>query len=179
MGYIDSGITTNQDVKYSNRWILSFDNVNAAIGQGVDNLTLVLKTASRPKVDFNAIDIHRKNERYYLAGKAEYGTIDISFYDYVKATHDPGRMMYEWLKAIYDPGTADMGYKSQYAFDCNLRMEGPAGQELENWVLEGCWPMNIDYGSLDYSNADAMMVTVTLRIDRAKRTQGSESDDGT
>jgi len=41
------------------------------------------------------------------------------------------------------------------------------GRNIEQWELQACWPIDIDWGELDMSNSDVLDVKFTLRYDRA------------
>jgi len=157
-----------RDLKRRHWWILEFP-AEAALA----NLSLSLKEASLPSISLPRIEIHRKNERYYLPGKPEYGELSFSFYAYLDQDLDGGRLMYEWLQKMYAAGpgggltTGDMGFKADYAFDCTMVLTDGIGTEVEEWRYAGCFPTSIDYGSLDYEDAGAIMVSVTLSIDKA------------
>ena len=38
---------------------------------------------------------------------------------------------------------------------------------LETWELYGCFLTNVDYGSLNYANNDAVQVALTIQYDNA------------
>ena len=166
MGIIDPF----QEPKRKNRWVLEF--VNAPELAGIE---LALKTAALPQVSFERHEVHRKNERYYVAGKPEYGTLEFSFYSFQGDLNDGGRLVYEWLKKIYDPSTdGDMGLKGPtsgagYAVEATMNLQGPTGEVIESWRYRGMWPTEINYDGLDYSDSGPIMISVTCSIDKAIR----------
>lgn len=135
------------------RWILEID--------GIDAFTAA--TTSRPKKEFEKIEINYINQKRYLAGKGTWQTIKIELYDPIS----PSAMqkVIEWLRLVHDDATGRMGYASLYKRNFSLKMLDPGGVVIEKWTAKGAWPTNIDGGELDYSNNEALKVSFDVQAD--------------
>jgi hypothetical protein len=55
-------------------------------------------------------------------------------------------------------------YKSiKNGFDYTLNLLDPTGYVIEEWLIEGCQIINIDFGSLDYADGGLMEITMTFQ----------------
>ena len=62
--------------------------------------------------------LERINDRSYLPTKAEFNTVDLDFYEYIKDAdafnyNNAGDVLWEWQKLIYDPTTGVMKPKKR------------------------------------------------------------------
>jgi len=180
----------NYEPKNKMRWELIF-NIPALLGASGNTgrggsespLVLSLLSAARPEVTFAPVEIPYRNETYKFAGKPKWSDIPVKFTDYIDI--NTGLSVYQWLIKVYNPNPGpnqgDMGFKREYAGDVRLNMltpPNPEGQEgiVESWVLQGCWPSDINYDDLDYANSASATISMKLTFDRAfLDTQGNAS----
>lgn len=136
------------------RWILEIDGVDA----------FTAKTASRPSKQMQEIKIDWINVQRWLAGKSEWQTLDIELYDPIAPSQ--AQKVLEWLKLVHDDATGRMGYASVYKKNFNLKILDGGGLVVEKWKCVGAWPMNVQFGQLDYSSNEALTVKFTIRADK-------------
>lgn len=142
-------------------WILEFPDIN---GNQIPAYTCV--TAGRPKQSTDEVEINFLNNTSYYKGKTKWETLDVTLRTPIDAAL--ALRVMEWLQLQHDDETGIDGYKSEYAKTVTLKMLSPYGTTIEEWTLIRTWVPSSDLGSLDYSSADPVEVSLTLRFDRAK-----------
>lgn len=180
---VDMGNLYSRNPLRKFRWAIEFPDAP----QDQQALRWYVRTFARPNLNFAETNLHFRHEQMWIAGKAEWQTVDVTVTDVMDA--DP---MYQWLNTIYeldndavdnDSGfiTGDsteafrMGLDSDpngalaYKRTVLLTLFDGRGQGVELWGLYHCWPSSVNFGSLDYSSSEACDVSLTLRFDRAKR----------
>jgi hypothetical protein len=67
-----------------------------------------------------------------------------------------------------------------YKFTMEIHaLDGTDNDQLESWVLDGCWIQQAAYGDNDYASGDPNIVTLTIRFDNATNVSGPNTNDGT
>jgi len=128
-------------------------------------LSLLKKqTDQKFRVKKKSLD-HINLQRYYK-GKTTWQDITIELYDPIVPS--AAQAVMEWLRLSHESVTGRDGYMDFYKKDVIINILGPVGDKVEEWKLVGAWPINIDGGTLDWSNGgDALGITVTLSYDYA------------
>jgi hypothetical protein len=52
-----------------------------------------------------------------------------------------------------------------YKKDVQIQVLGPVGDIVEKWDLKGAFPSSVNFQSMDWANAEAMTIEVTLTMD--------------
>ena len=101
-----------------NRWVLDF----AGLPTAIKNLGVILrinaKSAARPSVNFEETKIDRINGTIYLAGKPQYQTLEVVFYDAIKLKNltpaptdipdfSVSDVIEQWRELIHQPARGD------------------------------------------------------------------------
>lgn len=148
-------LANSYEPKRKFRWILQIDGVDA----------FVLKTAARPQATFEETVVDYINAKRYLAGKMAWNPISITLHDPIAPS--AAQKVMDWLRTNYEPLTGRSGYATFYKKDITLKLLDPQGAVVELWDLTGVWPMDINYGDLDYASSDNVEITCQLRFDNA------------
>jgi len=134
----------------------------------------ICKISSRPSISFNEQEIQHVIETIYLPAKPTWDSIDVVVYDLKGEDY-----LYRWIKAFYNPETGQanpaaqdtyyntdisIGYPKKIA---TLELLDGHGNKIEYWILQGCWPVNITWGEVDYSSSETLDINFSLRYDRA------------
>ena len=135
------------------RWVLQIEGLDA----------FLMKTAARPSISQNPITIDYINTKRYLAGKAEFGTMEVTLYDPIAPSG--AQQVMEWIRTHYESVSGRAGYADFYKRDIQLKLLDPIGTVVELWDVKGALIESVNYNSLDYSNTEAMMINLTLRFD--------------
>ena len=72
-----------------------------------------------------------------------------------------GDLPSNWLNA------AATGSDYKFGMQCQM-LDGNEGV-VEEWKVEGCWILNADWGSMNFENADAVKINLTVRFDLARQ----------
>ena len=137
------------------RWILQYGGIDA----------YTLKTAQRPNMAFEDTVIDYMNNKLYFAGKGTWEPITITLYDPIAPS--AAQKVRDWLQLVWENVQGRMGYKDFYAKNLNLKLLGPDGAVAEDWEILKCWPLEVNYGELDYASSDPVEISITLRFDQA------------
>ncbi len=158
---------------------LNFANATTNSGMGaffdgfkkLDDLTIACHSATLPQMTIGETEIHRINDRAYLPTKAEFGTVDISFYEYITDENmkekGAGDTLWEWQKLVYDPTTGVMRPKSQITSNVLVMQFDGLGNIIRTWNLYSAWPTVVAFDELSAAEGEVQSVTATFRFDWA------------
>jgi len=137
------------------RWLLEIDGQDA----------FVMKTAARPQATFEETVIDYINAKRWISGKQAWNPIAITLHDPINPS--AATKVMEWMRLNYENRDGRMGYASVYKKDITLKMLDPRGTVVEIWDLKGTWPMDLNFGDVDYASSDPVEISLSLRFDNA------------
>ena len=135
------------------RWVLAIEGIDAYL----------LKSAARPSVSTEPVELPFINATRYLAGRTVFETIDITMYDPIAPSG--AQQVMEWMRTVYESVSGRAGYADFYKRDIQLKMLDPIGTVIELWDIKGAFIKSANFGGLDYSGDDIMMIDLTLAFD--------------
>ena len=141
--------------KLKNRYVMSIDGIPAYL----------IKTASRPSISFEEVELNHMNVKRYVKGKATWETIAFTMYDPVVPS--AAQAVMEWVRLSHESVTGRDGYSDFYKKDVNIKVLGPVGDVVEQWTLKGAWIQAANFNDLDFASSDPAEIEVTLRFDYA------------
>ena len=141
--------------KLKNRFIMNIDGIPA----------YTIKTATRPQIQFDEVELHHLNVRRYLKGKAAWQPMTITLYDPIVPS--AAQSVMEWVRLAHESVTGRDGYSDFYKKDVTFNVLGPVGDVVEEWVLKGTWIQDATFGDFDFAANDPAEITLTLRYDYA------------
>ena len=141
--------------KLKNRFVMSIDGIPAYL----------IKTANRPSISFEEVELNHMNVKRYVKGKATWETIEITMYDPVVPSAAQAAM--EWIRLSHESVTGRDGYSDFYKKDVDFQVLGPVGDVVEQWKLKGTWIQSANFNDLDFSSSDPVDISLTLRYDYA------------
>lgn len=166
--------TTILTPKYKNRFrvlVFGFGNTPST---ATNDFTRQVATCGRPNRNFNDTALHIYNNVVYLPQKPEWDPIDITLRDDINnAASSLVSAQLNSQMNTYTQAAAPAG--ANFKFTMLLQtLDGTMGDDnvLEQWNLEGCYIQQVQYGDMDFSSSEPMMMTLTIRYDNA--TQGDE-----
>ena len=156
------------ETRRKHRWI--FETLAQGAFPGGRESLLLLQSASRPHATFEEPEMHHNQEKVYFAGKHSWEPITLVWYD-GEQNPDVAKEVYDWLDTgvLESVGSANVNAPNAYKKDSSLQMLDGAGSPTETWQIFGCWPQDINWGDLDYTNTEIQTIEVTMRYDRAVR----------
>ena len=147
---------TAYEPKMSNRFIMYIEGIPSYF----------IKTANRPNITFEEIELNHINVKRYLKGKGVWETLEITLYDPIVPSGAQAVM--EWVRLHHESVTGRDGYADFYKKDITFNMLGPVGDKVEEWVLKGAFIQSANFNDLDFANGtDVADITLTLRYDYA------------
>lgn len=134
----------------------------------IDNdvpIQLALESSSLPSVSTPAVELDFFNVKRYVAGKPIYDTIPLVVKDMVDIPVADG--IKGWHEQVYNPATHKIGLARFYKKRVEIVLVSPDGTFQRTWTLYGCWPESVNYGDLDMSSSEKVLIQATLRYDYA------------
>jgi hypothetical protein len=139
--------------KRKNRWVLMIEGMDAYI----------VKTAARPTVSTESIEIPFINSRRYLAGKTTFGTMAVTLHDPIAPSGAQQAM--EWIRTCYESVSGRAGYADFYKRDIQLKLLDPVGTVVELWDIKGAWCEEVNFGEVTYEDGNPIEISLTVRFD--------------
>ena len=143
--------------KRANRFILRFDST-----LGLNEW--FVESSGRPTIDIKGVEIPFLNTSTFVSGRFTWGTMTVKFRDPIGPSATQAIM--EWVRLHAESVTGRMGYAAGYKKNVDLEMLDPTGVVVEKWILEGCFLLGYDGGSLSYSSDGIAKITCQMRMDR-------------
>jgi hypothetical protein len=141
--------------KLKNRFIMTIDGVPA----------YTIKTANRPQITFEEVELNHLNVKRFIKGKGTWQTLQFTMYDPIVPSSAQALM--EWVRLSHESVTGRDGYADFYKKDVTINVLGPVGDIVEEWTLKGAWCQDVTFGDLDFASSDPAEITATLRYDYA------------
>ena len=132
--------------KLQNRYILIIEGIPA----------FTIKTAGRPSIEFETVEIDHINTKRYVAGKPTWGTIDLTLNDPI--TPSAAQTTMEWVRLHHESVTGRDGYSDFYKKDITFNSLGPVGDKVEEWTLKGAYIQSANFSDMDYAGEDLATV---------------------
>ncbi len=152
------------------------------MGSNADSrvMTQNVQTATRPTVGTQAAELHSYVSVAYLQGKHIWEPVTITFYDDITngVVNVIGEQMTKQMN-YFEQTQAVAG--ANYKFTTEIHtLDGTNGEELEKWVLDGCYVLNYTPPTGDYTQIqDLNTIELQLRYDVATHVAGPNTNDGT
>ena len=146
---------TNFEPKLANRFIMEIDGIPS----------YMIKTANRPKIESEVVELDHINTKRKIKGKSNWTDITITLYDPVVPSGAQSVM--EWIRTSHESITGRDGYADFYKKNIDFYMLGPVGDKVEQWKLVGAWISSAEFGDVDWSSNDPVMITLTITYDYA------------
>ena len=166
-----------------NWFIVQFDSsLNSGNNNNGDALTIACKSCDIPHITTSENVIDRINDKIYTPGKSEYGTINMSFYEYIRDAgqenagnnqQSAGAILYAWQQNIHNVKSGVQGAKKAIAKNVAIVQIDGSGNATRVWNVYKAWPTSVEFAGLDSSDGGLQEVTVTLRFDWAEQKDAS------
>ena len=115
-------------------------------------------------------EINFLHGKMFIPGKGTWETITVTYYDVGNATDL--QPLWNWIVSVYDFTNPTTLYQSSrrsgYGATGTLRLYDGCGTTMETWTLQGMWPQAVNFGELDYSSSEEIVIELTLRYQDVK-----------
>lgn len=152
---VSSLLPNRFEPKRKNRWVLQIEGIDA----------FLLKTASRPTITTEEIEMPFVNSVRYLAAKTRFNTINITLQDAIAPSGS--QQVMEWIRLCFESVSGRAGYADFYKRDVQLKMIDPVGTVVELWDIKGAFIRSANFGELSYDDHAAMEIQLEIRYDQA------------
>ena len=166
--------------KHKNRWRALFTGLGGILGSnsGVPNdLALQVITATRPSLSYEEVQLDRYNSRIYVAGKHTFEPCSLTVEDDVtnRAANAIQTQLEKQQRLIGATGPWLNTEATAFSYKFGMMLEMLDGNEaiVESWKYEGCFIQTVDWGDLDYSTGEKMIISLTVRFDHARQVLNS------
>lgn len=163
--------------KHKNRWRVLFTGLGGSSGASAGvptNLSLQVITVNRPNLNFEEVQLDRYNSRAYVAGKHTFDPCQMTIEDDVtnKASNAIQTQLECQQRLIGATGPWLNTEATAYTYKFGMSLELLDGNEtvVEQWKYEGCFIQQVEYGDLDYSSGEKIVISLTVRYDHARQT---------
>ena len=146
---------TNFEPKMSNRFIMYIDGIESYF----------VKTANRPQITFEEIELNHINVKRYLKGKGTWEPLEITLYDPIVPSGAQAVM--EWVRLHHESVTGRDGYSDFYKKEIKFNLLGPVGDKVEEWTLKGAFISAATFGDMDWATEDPLQIELTIKYDYA------------
>lgn len=152
---VTSMIPAKFEPKRKNRFVLMIEGIDAYL----------VKTAARPTVATEEVEVPFMNSRRYLAGKTNFDPLALTLHDPIAPSG--AQQVMEWMRTHFESVSGRSGYADFYKRDIQLKMTDPVGTVVELWDIKGAFLTNVTFGDLSYEDHLLSEITLTIRYDNA------------
>ena len=145
----------NWEPKKQHQFIMSMTGIPAYL----------IKTAAKPTISNGEITLDHINVQRYVKGKSVWSTMAITLYDPIEPS--AAGAVIEWVRLHHESVTGRDGYSDMYKKNIQLQQLSPLGEIIEEWNLIGAFITEANFGALDWSAEEVVMIDLTLRFDYA------------
>ena len=150
---VTSMLPNKFEPKKKNRWVLMIEGIDAYI----------VKTAARPTITTDSIEVPFINSRRYLAGLTKFGTMAITLNDPIAPSG--AQQVMEWIRLHFESVSGRAGYADFYKRDIPLKLLDPVGTVVELWDIKGAMITEANFGELSYEGGELAEISVTIQAD--------------
>jgi len=150
---VTSMIPNKFEPKRKNRWVLMIEGIDAYI----------IKTAARPQVTTEEVEIPFINSRRYLAGKTTFSQMNVTLHDPIAPSG--AQQVMEWIRLHFESVSGRSGYADFYKRDIQLKMLDPVGTVVELWDIKGAFITDANFNEVTYEDGAPVEIALTLRYD--------------
>lgn len=163
------------DMKQQNRFIMTIPDYYEDGAAG----SFLIRASDLPSLENNPVTVDTINAEYKIKGKSRWQDISITFYDPIfggqsVASFSGAGKAHEWIKKDHHNSAFNVdGYMQKYKRQITLKYIGPDGLETEDkWDLYGAFFASVNWGSVDVSSDDLVLIEATISYDWAELNGG-------
>lgn len=141
-----------------------------------DNVTLSVASYSAPQINLSVIQASYGNSKVKFAGLPEFPNSTIVLNDYISL--DTQDTIMAWHDLVYDPETDVIGYAKDYKKDGILTEYTSKGEFVRQWILQGCWPAELNLGDFNQEGGQIRQITLSLVYDKLLKDKSQSISSG-
>lgn len=159
------------DMKQQNRFIMTIQD---HYSQGSGGSSYLIRTTDLPSVENNPVTVDTINAEYKIKGKSRWQDISVTFYDPIKTSPGKSGMTgaqnaHFWMDIEHHNSQFNVDqFMDRYKKKITLKYLEPTGKESgEEWRLYGAFFASVNWGSVDVSSDDLVLIEATISYDWA------------
>jgi hypothetical protein len=152
------------DPMLSDNFLLDIPNVPG--GQNGQPLRMQCKSAAKPGVTVNAVEVQVFGHTLEFASNLTYGH-DMSVEYVENRSGQITTILENWAKLIRDNETQSGEFKKVYAVNGIFTIFDQKGNSVKEYKIENMWPSQIPDLSFDGSSSSIISLSATFKYDRA------------
>lgn len=133
----------------------------------INPLYRFMATAALPSVTWEVAESAYFFTTRKYASRFTLNELSISIKDYVDSA--TAAQVWNWWLLVGDARAGQLNTPGEYKSDGELWSTDGRGNAVDKWKLEDCFPSSVEFGDLDYSGTDMIMMNVTLTVDMCYR----------
>ena len=156
MAILDSNniFFTQFEPKVQNRFVMQVDGIPAYLIKGISSVGF-----TQDEIMLNYINTYRK-----IKGKLKWNDITMTLFDPI--TPSGAQSVMEWVRLHHESVTGRDGYSDFYKKQVAIRVLGPVGDIVSEWIIVGAFIKSAEFGEYNWDNDPAAQnLTVTLGMD--------------
>ena len=152
---------------------------NFGENNGLREMTQNVMTCTRPKITYEEIKLDSYNSVAWIQGKHSFEAIEIKLRDDITnaVISSVGAQVQKQMNH-FEQTSAVAGINYKFSMEIHS-LDGTDNEQLESWVLDGCWITSAQYDEGDYASGEAQAVTLSIRFDNATNVAGPNTNNGT
>ena len=152
---------------------------NFGENNGLREMTQNVMKCTRPKVSYEEIKLDSYNSVAWIQGKHNFEPVEITLRDDITnaVVSSVGAQVQKQMNH-FEQTSAVAGINYKFSMEIHS-LDGTDNDQLESWVLDGCFIKDVTYGEGDYSSGDPQEVTLSIRYDNATNVAGPNTNNGT
>lgn len=152
---------------------------NFGENNGLREMTANVMTVSRPKITYEDIKLDSYNSVAWIQGKHSFEPIEIKLRDDItnSVVSSIGAQVQKQMNH-FEQTSAVAGVNYKFSMEIHS-LDGTDNDQLESWVLDGCFIQNVSYSDGDYGSGEVHEITLSIRFDNATNVSGPNTNDGT
>lgn len=153
---------------------------NFGENNGLREMTANVVKVTRPKVSYGVVELHSYNSVGLIAGKRmPFDPVEITLRDDLtnSVISSVGAQIQKQMNH-FEQTSAVAGINYKFTMEIHS-LDGTNNDQLESWVLDGCFLEGATYPEGDYSSGEPNLVTLSVRFDNATNVSGPNTNDGT
>lgn len=133
-------------------------------------------SAGRPAINYKEVEVHGYNSLAYVVGKHTWQTFDIVIRDDItNAVQSAVGAQIQKQVNHYEQTSAVAASNVKFGLEIHY-LDGTNGDELSSWDVDGCFLQDVKFKESNYSESEAVDITLTIRYDNATLVRGPGGD---
>lgn len=152
---------------------------NFGVFSNTRDMTANVISATRPKITYNEVELHAYNSVGWIMGKHSFDAVEVKIRDDITNSiiSSIGAQVQKQMNH-FEQTSAVAGVNYKFTMEIHS-LDGTTNEELESWVLEGCWLTGVSYDEGNYSSGEPVTATLSIRYDNATQVSGPNTNLGT